>query len=70
MILLISLILILIALVVGLYVLYFYLPTKRTMSDIYQEMYRKQDKQTKMISDVRNIFFANSRKSLKNRRDK
>lgn len=40
-------------------------PSKKYMSDIYQEMYRKQDKQTKMITDMRNVFFSRTRKSKK-----
>ena len=36
-------------------------PSKKYMSDIYQELYLKQDKQTKMISDMRNVFFAQKR---------
>lgn len=40
-------------------------PSKKYMSDIYQEMYRRQDKQTKMITDMRNVFFSRTRKSKK-----
>lgn len=38
-------------------------PTKKYMSDIYQEMYRKQEKQTKILTDMRNVFFSKNRKS-------
>ena len=44
---------------------FFVFPSKKYMSDIYQEMYKRQDKQTKMISDMRNVFFANNRKTKK-----
>lgn len=40
-------------------------PTKRYMSDIYQEMYIKQDKQEKIMKDMRNVFFAKNRKFKK-----
>ena len=40
-------------------------PTKKYMSDIYQEMYRKQEKQTKILTDMRNVFFSKNRKSHK-----
>lgn len=56
------LLVILICLVAGLYWLYFYLPTKRTMSDIYQEMYRRQNETHKTVKDIRNMLFSKSRK--------
>lgn len=40
-------------------------PTKKYMSDIYQEMYIKQDKQEKLMKDMRNVFFAKNRKFKK-----
>lgn len=40
-------------------------PSKRYMSDIYQEMYLQQKEQTKMLKDMRNVFFAKSRKFKK-----
>lgn len=40
-------------------------PSKRYMSDIYQDMYLQQRKQTKMLKDMRNVFFAKSRKFKK-----
>lgn len=40
-------------------------PTKKYMSDIYQEMYIKQDKQEKIMKDMRNVFFAKNRKFKK-----
>lgn len=57
-----------IAFIIGLFILLcaFFIwkavfPTKKYMNDIYQEMYRKQDKQTKILMDMRNVFFAKSR---------
>lgn len=38
-------------------------PSKKYMSDIYQEMYVQQKEQTKALKDMRNAFFAKSRKS-------
>jgi hypothetical protein len=38
-------------------------PSKKYMSDIYQEMYLQQREQTKALKDMRNAFFAKSRKS-------
>lgn len=40
-------------------------PSKRYMSDIYQDMYLQQREQTKMLKDMRNVFFAKNRKSFK-----
>ena len=40
-------------------------PSKRYMSDIYQDMYLQQREQTKMLKDMRNVFFAKSRKFKK-----
>lgn len=40
-------------------------PSKRYMSDIYQEMYLQQREQTKILKDMRNVFFAKSRKFKK-----
>lgn len=40
-------------------------PSKRYMSDIYQNMYLQQREQTKMLKDMRNVFFAKNRKSKK-----
>lgn len=38
-------------------------PSKRYMSDIYQEMYLQQREQTKIMKDMRNVFFAKNRKN-------
>ena len=38
-------------------------PSKRYMSDIYQDMYLQQREQTKILRDMRNVFFAKSRKN-------
>ncbi len=54
--------LILIVLVIGLYVVCYYMPTKKTMSEIYQEMYRKQNETNKTVKDIRNMLFSKSRK--------
>ena len=40
-------------------------PSKRYMSDIYQEMYLQQREQTKVLKDMRNVFFAKNRKFKK-----
>lgn len=40
-------------------------PSKRYMSDIYQEMYLQQREQTKVLKDMRNVFFAKNRKMKK-----
>lgn len=40
-------------------------PSKRYMSDIYQDIYLQQREQTKMLKDMRNVFFAKSRKFKK-----
>lgn len=40
-------------------------PSKRYMSDIYQDMYLQQREQTKILKDMRNVFFAKSRKNKK-----
>lgn len=40
-------------------------PSKQYMSDIYQNMYLQQREQTKMLKDMRNVFFAKSRKFKK-----
>lgn len=40
-------------------------PSKKYMSDIYQEMYLQQREQTKVLKDLRNVFFAKSRKMKK-----
>lgn len=38
-------------------------PSKRYMSDIYQDMYLQQREQTKVLKDMRNVFFAKNRKN-------
>lgn len=38
-------------------------PSKRYMSDIYQEMYLQHKEQTKVLKDMRNVFFAKNRKN-------
>lgn len=40
-------------------------PSKKYMSDIYQEMFLQQREQTKILKDMRNVFFAKSRKHKK-----
>lgn len=40
-------------------------PSKKYMSDIYQEMYLQQKEQTKVLKDMRNVFFAKNRKFKK-----
>lgn len=40
-------------------------PSKRYMSDFYQNMYLQQREQTKVLKDMRNVFFAKSRKNKK-----
>lgn len=54
-----------ILLVVAFFVWLAVFPSKKYMSDIYQEMYRKQDNQEKIMKDMRNVFFAKSRKFKK-----
>lgn len=39
------------------------LPSKKYMSDIYQEMYLEQKKTNKTLGDMRNVFFASNRKN-------
>lgn len=38
-------------------------PSKKFMSDIYQEMAIREKEQTKILRDMRNVFFAKSRKN-------
>ena len=40
-------------------------PSKRYMSDIYQDMYLQHREQTKILKDMRNVFFAKNRKHKK-----
>ena len=40
-------------------------PSKRYMSDFYQDMYLQQREQTKVLKDMRNVFFAKNRKFKK-----
>ena len=40
-------------------------PTKRYMSDIYQDLYMQQREQGKVLKDMRNVFFAKNRKFKK-----
>lgn len=40
-------------------------PSKKYMSDIYQDMYLQQREQTKVLKDMRNVFFAKNRKFKK-----
>jgi hypothetical protein len=43
--------------------LYAVFPSKKYMSDIYQDMYLAQREQTKILKDLRNVFFAKNRKN-------
>lgn len=38
-------------------------PSKKFMSDIYQEMALREREQTKILRDMRNVFFAKNRKN-------
>lgn len=38
-------------------------PSKKFMSDIYQEMTIREREQTKILRDMRNVFFAKNRKN-------
>ena len=40
-------------------------PSKTYMNEIYQEMYLQQREQTKVLKDLRNVFFAKNRKMRK-----
>ena len=40
-----------------------FFPSKKFMSDIYQEMALREREQTKILRDMRNVFFAKSRKN-------
>lgn len=40
-------------------------PSKTYLNDIYQEMYLAQREQTKILKDLRNVFFAKNRKFKK-----
>ena len=40
-------------------------PSKNYINDIYQEMYLQQREQTKVLKDLRNVFFAKNRKMHK-----
>lgn len=53
----------LVALVLIFIILLAVFPSKRYMSDIYQDMYFQQREQTKILKDMRNVFFAKSRKN-------
>lgn len=51
--------------VVALLICFAVFPSKRYMNEIYQEMYLQQREQTKVLKDLRNVFFAKSRKMKK-----
>lgn len=53
----------LVALVLIFVILLAVFPSKRYMSDIYQDMYLQQREQTKILRDMRNVFFAKNRKN-------
>lgn len=55
----------LVALVLIFIILLAVFPSKRYMSDIYQDMYLQQKEQTKVLKDMRNVFFAKNRKFKK-----
>ena len=55
----------LLALVLIFIILLAVFPSKRYMSDIYQDMYLQQREQTKVLKDMRNVFFAKNRKFKK-----
>jgi len=38
-------------------------PSKKFMSDIWQEMALREREQTKILRDMRNVFFAKNRKN-------
>ena len=40
-------------------------PSKNYMNEIYQDMYLQQREQTKILKDLRNVFFAKNRKAHK-----
>lgn len=52
-------------LVLAFFVLLSVFPSKKYMSDIYQDMYLQQREQTKVLKDLRNVFFAKNRKMKK-----
>lgn len=54
-----------VVLVIALFILIRIFPTKKDVKEISQEIVYKQDKQTKMITDMRNVFFSKTRKSRK-----
>ena len=55
----------LLALVLIFIILLAVFPSKRYMSDIYQDMYLQQREQAKVLKDMRNVFFAKNRKFKK-----
>lgn len=55
----------LVALVLIFIILLAVFPSKRYMSDIYQEMTLREREQTKVLKDMRNVLFAKNRKFKK-----
>ena len=52
-------------LVVAFFVCMAVFPSKTYMNEIYQDMYLQQREQTKVLKDLRNVFFAKNRKMKK-----
>lgn len=52
-------------LVVAFFVFLAVFPSKNYMNEIYQDMYLQQREQTKVLKDLRNVFFAKNRKMRK-----
>ena len=54
---------VIVALVISIFIWVAILPSKKYMSDIYQDMYLQHREQTKILKDLRNMSFAKNRKS-------
>lgn len=52
-------------LVIAFFVCLAVFPSKTYMNEIYQDMYLQQREQTKVLKDLRNVFFAKNRKMKK-----
>lgn len=52
-------------LVIAFFVFLAVFPSKTYMNEIYQDMYLQQREQTKVLKDMRNVFFAKNRKMKK-----
>ena len=52
-------------LVIAFFVLLAVFPSKTYLNEIYQDMYLQQNEQTKVLKDLRNVFFAKNRKMKK-----